>query len=118
MRIVSWKAHTCEQVCLRASQLRDRTAVHVPAHRADGPVRVMSLAPRRRGGGARRRCPQEKRGISAVLAGRVERRRPAEFRLRLLGRAMDDAIPKLAPAVGHGYQLLRLTLEKKGLIIR
>src|SRR5262249_3461151 len=65
MRIVSRKAQACEQVRLRASQLRDRTAVHVRPPRG-WPRAVMSLAPRQRGGTGARRVVHKKSGTTCV----------------------------------------------------
>src|SRR5215471_6150811 len=72
MRIVSRKAQACEQVRLRASQLRDRTAVHVRPPREWPRAGHEPSAKTARWDRRAARCPQEKRGVSAVLAGMVE----------------------------------------------
>src|SRR5215468_6142124 len=63
MRIVSREAQACEQVRLRASQLRDRTAVHVRPPRewpraGHEPSAKTAWWDRRAAG-----CPQEKRDV-------------------------------------------------------
>src|SRR5215472_2596362 len=74
MRIVSREAQACEQVRLRASQLRDRTAVHVRPPRGWPRAGHEPSAKTARWDRRAARCPQEKRGVSAVLAGMVRAR--------------------------------------------